>query len=166
MGKMVTQFRTFMLVSWSKQFLHNITARDFRAFSAMMGSVFFAGTSYIGQTSLNAQFREDKDKFLEERLSAKEIGKAAFQRSSWASLFPAMLDTGAAFVTEDPIFAYGRTTGLATNIFTGIPVVDLGQKAFETITGASRAIINPEYQWSRGQQRALNSIAPLQNAIV
>lgn len=166
MGKMVTQFRTFMLVSWSKQFLHNITARDFRAWSAMTGSVFFAGTSYIGQTSLNAQFREDKDEFLEERLSATEIGKAAFQRSSWASLFPAMIDTGAAFVTEDPVFAYGRTTGLATNVFTGIPVVDLGQKAFDVATGASRAIINPDYQWSRGQQRALNSLGPFQNAII
>ena len=166
MGKMITQFRTFMLVSWSKQFLHNITARDFRAWSAMMGSVFFAGTSYIGQTSLNAQFREDKDEFLEERLKATEIGKAAFQRSSWASLFPAMIDTGAAFVTEDPVFAYGRTTGLATNVFTGIPVVDLGQKAFDVATGASRAIINPDYQWSRGQQRALNSLGPFQNAII
>jgi hypothetical protein len=165
MGKMITQFRTFMLVSWSKQFLHNMAARDFKAFSAMMGSVFFAGVSYIGQTSLNAQFREDKDEYLKERLSATEIGKAAFQRSSWASLFPAMIDTGAAFVTEDPVFAYGRTTGLATNVFSGIPVVDLGTKAFNVVTGASRAIINPDYQWSRGQQRALNSLAPLQNAV-
>ncbi len=165
MGKMLTQFRTFMLVSWSKQFLRNIKANDFRAYSAMMTSMFFAGTSYIGQTSLNAQFREDKEEYLDKRLSVVEIGKASFQRSSWASLFPAMIDTGAAFVTEDPVFAYGRTTGLATNVFTGIPAVDLSQKAFNVVTGASRALINPDYQWSRSQQRALNSIGPLQNAI-
>ena len=165
MGKMITQFRTFMLVSYSKQTLHNIAARDFRAFSAMMGSVFFAGVSYMGQTSINAQFRDDKDEYLRERLSAAEIGKAAFQRSSWASLIPGMIDTGAAFVTEDPVFAYGRTTGLATNLFEGIPVIDLGQKAFSTATGASRALINPDYQWSQGQQRALNSLLPFQNAL-
>ena len=166
MGKMITQFRTFMLVSWSKQFLHNITARDFRAFSAMAGSVFFAGVSYIGQTSLNAQFREDKEEFLKERLSVTEIGKAAFQRSSWAALIPSMIDTGAAFITEDPIFAYGRTTGLANNLFSGIPVVDLADKGYTVATGASRALINPDYQWSRSQQRAFNSLGPLQNAII
>jgi len=166
MGKMVTQFRTFMLVSYSKQTLHGFKANDFRAYSAMMASVFFAGVSYMGQTSINAQFRDDKDEFLKERLSAFEIGKAAFQRSSWASLIPSMIDTGAAFVVEDPVFAYGRTTGLATNFFTGIPVVDLGQKSFNVLTGASRAIINPDYQWSQGQQRALNSLGPFQNALI
>jgi hypothetical protein len=50
-------------------------------------------------------------------------------------------------------------------VFTGIPAVDLSQKAFNVVTGASRALINPDYQWSRSQQRALNSIGPLQNAI-
>jgi hypothetical protein len=131
----------------------------------MMASVFFAGASYIGQTSLNAQFREDKQEYLDERLSVKEIGKAAFQRSSWASLIPAMVDSGALFYLDQPVFAYGRTTGLASNLFTGVPVVDLGQKAHTVITGGSRALLNPDYQWSQSQQRALNSIAPLQNAL-
>ena len=164
-GKLLTQFRTFMLVSYEKQTLNLLSARDFRATTAMMASVFFAGASYIGQTSLNAQFREDKQEYLDERLSVKEIGKAAFQRSSWASLIPAMVDSGALFYLDQPVFAYGRTTGLASNLFTGVPVFDLGQKAHTVITGGSRALLNPDYQWSQSQQRALNSIAPLQNAL-
>lgn len=165
MGKMLTQFRTFMLVSHAKQFLHNLAARDIRAFSAMFTSVFFAGASYVAQTSINAQFREDKQEFLDERLSMKNIGLSAFQRSSWAALIPAMVDSGAAFYTDDPIFAYGRSSGLATDFVKGVPMFDLAQKAHTVASGASRAILNPDYQWSRGQQRALNSILPLQNAI-
>lgn len=165
MGKMLTQFRTFMLVSHAKQTLHGLKANDVRGYAAMMTSVFFAGASYVAQTSLNAQFREDKREFLDERLSMKNIGLSAFQRSSWAALIPAMVDTGAAFYTEDPIFAYGRSSGLATNFLTGVPMIDLAQKAHTVASGASRAIINPDYQWSQGQQRALNSIIPLQNAI-
>ena len=164
-GKLLTQFRTFMLVSYAKQTLHSIKANDLRGYYAMAMSGFFASASYIAQTSLNAQFREDKQEYLDERLSVTEIGKAAFQRSSWASLMPSLLDTGLYFYTEEPIFAYGRTTGLASNLVEGVPVVDLAQKAHATVSGASRALLNPDYQWSQSQQRALNSIFPLQNAI-
>ena len=80
MGKMLTQFRTFMLVSHAKQTLHGLKANDVRGYAAMMTSVFFAGAS-VAQTFLT-QFREDKREFLDERLSMKNIGLSAFQRSS------------------------------------------------------------------------------------
>ena len=165
LGKILTQFRTFMLVSYSKQFLHNINRRDFAAFSAMMYSCLFGGLSYTLQTHVNAIGREDKNKFLDERLSIEEIGKAAFQRAGWASLFPALIDTGAGFMGEDPLFAYGRSTGLASGVLRGIPLVDLIDNVGKVIYGGSRAMFNDEYQWSRGQQRALNSLVPFQNAI-
>ncbi len=44
MGKVLTQFRAFMLVSHAKQFLHNIERRDFAAFSSMMWSLFTVAT--------------------------------------------------------------------------------------------------------------------------
>ena len=69
LGKIITQFRTFMLVSYSKQFLHNIKRNDFAAYSAMMYSTFFAGLSYTAQMRANAIGREDKEEFLKERLS-------------------------------------------------------------------------------------------------
>ena len=102
--------------------------------------------------------------FLKERLAIDAIAKAGFQRSSWASLFPALVDTSAAFFTDDPIFAY-RTTGLDTNLVSGIPTVQLLSKGLSTAQAASRAIVNPDLQWSQGQQRAANTLIPLQNAI-
>jgi hypothetical protein len=165
LGKILTQFRVFMLVSYSKQFLHNINRRDFAAFQGMMYSMLFGGLAYTLQTHVNAIGRDDKELFLQERLSIDEIAKASFQRAGWASLFPAFIDTGRSLVGEDPLFAYGRSTGLASNLFRGIPLVDLVDNASKAVVGGSRALFNDEYQWSRGQQRALNSLAPFQNAM-
>ena len=131
----------------------------------MMYSVLFGGLAYTLQTHVNSIGRDDKESFLEERLSVTEIGKAAFQRAGWFSLFPAAIDTGLSLVGEDPMFAYGRTTGLASNLFRGIPLVDLVDNASRAVVGGSRVLFNDEYQWSRGQQRALNSLVPFQNAM-
>ena len=54
-----------------------------------MYSVLFGGLAYTLQTHVNSIGRDDKESFLEERLSVTEIGKAAFQRAGWFSLFPA-----------------------------------------------------------------------------
>jgi hypothetical protein len=164
MGQILTQFRTFMLVSYAKQTLHNIKANDFRGYTAMMYSVAFAGLSYVAQTQVNAQFREDKEEFLKERLEPLAVAKASFQRSSWASLFPALVDTGAMFYTDDPVFAY-RSTGLDTNLIGGVPSVQLISKGLSSAQAASRALLNPDKQFSQGQQRALNTLVPFQNAI-
>jgi len=165
MGKIFTQFRAFMLVSYAKQFWHNIKRNDFAAYSAMMWSCFYGGAAYTLQTHVNAIGRDDKEEFLRERLSAEEIGKAAFQRSSWASLLPGSWDTLMWATGQEPVFAYKRTTGLATSFIAGNPTFDLLDTAGKVARGGARAAFNEEYQWSRGQQRALNSLLPFQNAI-
>ena len=164
MGQVLTQFRTFMLVSWSKQFLHNIKARDVKAMQAMLGSVAFASLGYMAQVQANAQFRDDKEEYLKKMLSVDALAKASFQRSSWASLFPALVDTGGAFFTDDPVFAY-RSTGLDTNLITGNPSVQLLSKGLSSAQAVSRSLLNPDLQFSQGQQRALNTLLPWQNAI-
>jgi len=167
MGKMLTQFRGFMIVSYTKQFLHNIKRNDFAAYSSMMYSSIFAGAAYTLQTHAKSILRDDKSEFLEERLSVKEIGKAAFQRSSWASLLPGIVDTATYFHQDEPIFAYGRTTGLASNFFTGNPTIDLVDKLGKAGSGFSRSILNAdEYQFSQSHGRAAKSIIPFQNALV
>jgi hypothetical protein len=146
-------------------FLHNIKRNDFAAYQAMMWSTFYGGSAYVLQTHINAIGRDDKEKFLQERLSVEEIGKAAFMRSSWAALLPGAFDTLMWATGQEPAFAYKRSTGLATSFIAGNPVFDLLDTTGKVIQGGSRSLLNPEYQWSRGQQRALNSLLPFQNAI-
>ena len=165
MGKIFTQFRAFMLVSHSKQFLHNIKRNDFAAYQAMMWSTFYGGLAYTAQMHVNALGREDKAEFLKERLSVEEIGKNAFARSSWAALFPSAADTLAWATGYEPMFSYKRSTGLATGFLSGAPIINQLDTMGKVIQGGARSILNPDYQWSRGQQRALNSLLPFQNAI-
>ena len=165
MGKIFTQFRAFMLVSHSKQFLHNIKRNDFAAYQAMMWSTFYGAMAYTAQTHVNAIGRDDKAEFLKERLSAEEIGKMAFARSSWAALFPSAADMLAWSTGYEPMFSYKRSTGLATGFLSGAPMVNLLDTAGKVLQGGGRSLLNPDYQWSRGQQRALNSLLPFQNAI-
>lgn len=165
MGKIFTQFRAFMLVSHAKQFLHNIKRNDFAAYQSFMMSSFFGMMSYIAQTHVNSLGRADKKQFLEERLTAEELGKNAFARSSWAALFPSVIDYMAFAIGEDPVFQYKRTTGLATGFFSGAPIINQLDTVGKVVSGGGRALLNPDYQWSRSQQRALNSLLPFQNAI-
>ena len=165
MGKILTQFRAFMLVSHAKQFLHNIHRRDFASFAAFMHSSMYGALGYTLQTHANAIGKKDKEKFLEERLSSVEIGKAAFARSTWAALLPGAIDTIAFATGQEPNFAYTRTTGIATDFFRGVPTVNLLDTAGRVVQGGSRSFFNEDYRWSKGQQRALNSLLPLQNAI-
>lgn len=162
--QLFTQFRTFTLVAYEKQLMHNIAAKDGQATLAMLYSTFFAGSAYVLQTTLNSVGREDQEEFLEERLSNKAIAAAAFQRASYATLVPAMIDTGAMFIMDDPIFAYGRSTGLSSNLIQGIPAVDLVDDVFKASTGVSKALLNPDVQWSQGHQKAFNSVLFMQNA--
>jgi hypothetical protein len=165
LGKIFTQFRAFTLVSHAKQFLYGIRRRDFASFQAMAYSSIFAGAAYTLQTNLNSLGREDREEYLAERLTAAEIGKAAFARSTWAAILPGLTDTFLYAVGEDQMFGYTRSSGLTSNFWKGNPTVDFVDKSVESIRGGFRAAFNEDYQWSKGQQRALNSLLPFQNAI-
>jgi len=46
-----------------------------------------------------------------------------------------------------------------------VPSVQLISKGLSSAQAASRALLNPDKQFSQGQQRALNTLVPFQNAI-
>lgn len=114
-GKMLTQFRSFMIQSWEKQFLHRVQMHDTEAFGSAMATMFTAGVVYIAQQEALSAGRPDREKYLEERLSTKAIASAAFQRAGWTSFVPTMVDTSLKLAQRDPIFQYGNT-GLSRNL--------------------------------------------------
>ena len=122
-GKVLSQFRTFMLVSYAKQTLQAVHRRDFAHFSAFMTTSLIGGLAYMGQTYLRTG-GEDPELF---ELDA--IAKAAFQRSAYASLIPGLTDSTLEFIGLDPLFSkYGRSTGMATSLWSGNPTVSTADK--------------------------------------
>jgi hypothetical protein len=162
MGRMIFQFRNFMLGSWTNQFLRNIHVRDWNGFATWMTTSVFGGAVYSAQTYLNSMGRSDQKDYLKDKLSAKGLAAAAFQRGDWSSLWPNIIDTGVGFAGFNPIFDT-RSSGLASNFFDGFPAKDLYDSAHKGIRGVNRAV--REGGWSQGEIRSLARILPFQNAL-
>jgi len=169
-GKMLVQFRTFMIVSHAKQLLHNVKMRDMKAFQAMMYSSISAGLAYTAQQQIQMIGLSDKEKRerKEERLTPMAIAKASFARSSYAAFIPGAVDTALDFYGPgEQMFNY-RSSGLESNLITGNPSYQIifGASGLEsTLKSATRASLNPDIQMSRGRARAGLSALPWSNAM-
>lgn len=164
-GQVISQFRTFQIVSHSKQLLHNISMNDARAYLAMAFSSMTAGAAYFAQQNVKMIGMSDREKrkYAEENLKLVDVAKAGFSRSSWSAFIPSSVDTVAMFVADDPVFSY-RTTGLKQNFLEGIPAAQAVQKGLYAATGATRAL-SPfsEQEATEGKARAVGSLLPFQN---
>jgi hypothetical protein len=151
LGKTMLQFRNFVITAYSKQLLHGFHMRDFTALAGAMSSAFIASLVFVAQTHVQALGKSgsEKEDFLEKRLSIGSIGKAAFQRSTYASLLPVFYDTLASPFGAEPMFNY-RTSGLEINLITGNPTYNLlFDKGFGAIKSIGTALADDEYDFSK-----------------
>lgn len=165
MGKMLLQFRTFMMGSWTKQFLHNIHMRDFTAFTTMAYTTLAGALVYgfhqgvlkpIGMNAADAQRHRDQVFGDPIRFMFN-----AWSRTGWSTLFPMLVSFGANTMNlPDPI--NGRTTGLPSDVILGNPTVNL---LFDTpkrlIGGMQVGVANRPM--SQQEVRDLNSVLPFAN---
>jgi len=166
LGKTVLQFRNFVITAYSKQLLHGLHIRDFTAFASAMTSTFIAGLVYVAQTHIQAigKSPEEKQDFLDKRLSYLSIGKAAFQRSTYSTLMPTFIDTFRDPFGSDPLFNY-RSSGLEINLVTGNPTYRLFEKGYGALKSVGTAIADDEYDFSKQSLYKLKAIAPYQNML-
>jgi hypothetical protein len=175
-GKILFQFRGFMMTAYGKHLLHGLKMNDVQAYKGFMMSTMFAGMAYVAQIQAQAALMtgRERKKFLEKRLGKtdeeiiKNIAKAGFQRSAFASLIPATVDTGLGIFGVNPLFHY-RSTGLDSNIITGNPTYDLlWTKGFSPTGGIARtakAMWDKDYDFSQSQYNDLTQMFILQNAL-
>src|SRR5690606_34269263 len=133
-------------------------------FSAWTLSMFAAGTAYTAQTHLNSLGRDDRERYLKDRLSTASIAKAAFQRAGWASIIPMGIDTGMFAAQADPVFDF-RSTGLPSNALFGNPTADLINAALIGPGTAARLAVDGDYRASKQAVGNLFRALPLQNAM-
>jgi len=168
LGKTMLQFRNFVITAYSKQLLHGLHMRDFTAFSSAMTSTFIAGLVYVAQTHIQAigKSAQEKDEFLEKRLSFESIGKASFQRSTYSTLLPTFIDTTRQAGGSQPLFNY-RSSGLEINLITGNPSYRLFEKAFVggAFTDIVKSGLDNEYDFSKKSAYKLKAILPWQNML-
>ncbi len=165
LGKTLVQFRSFMVAAWTKQTLSGLHHRDWDTFVAWSTSILFGGLSYTAQTHINSLGRDDRAKYLSERLSPEALGRSAFQRAGFATIVPGATDSLLWAVGYEPVFSYGRTTGLSSNALLGNPTTDLFDNTIKAGRGLVASSARSDYDFSQQDLRALTSISPFQNAM-
>lgn len=132
LGKVVSQFRNFVLVAWTRQTLATANIHDWESFVNLSYALFFGGLSYTAYVA--ATVPPDK---WEERLTPERVAAAAFARSGMSSLLPTGIDTGLGLFGLDPLFAHARSSGLPSNAFAGVPTVELFDRAYKGVRGVA-----------------------------
>lgn len=139
-GKILTQFRTFMLVAHNKQFLYGISHFDAQTFNAWMLSTVFGGLAYVAQSSANYAHNPEE---LQKRLTPEHIVASAINKAGYSGLIPTLTDStyGLAF---GPVFGYGRTSALPSGGLAGVPLVNFGDKVMGTLKAGAQAAFNSD----------------------
>jgi len=168
-GKTIMQFRTFANVAYQKATLRGaqrfMNGEGWEQAGTMLVNSIGGLLGYVALTYVNSLGREDRDEFLQDRLSAKSLATAMFARSQWSSLFPLAADTVGFHVWGQQPFAPARNSGLQGHILFGNPTLSLVTGASNAVRGAVAPSLSPEYSFSREDLQAIRSVTPFQNAV-
>jgi len=164
MGRTMFQFRSFVAGAYTKQLLSGLHHRDLETVSSWLLSMFFGGLSYVGSTYINTIGSKDRQRLLTERLSPEAIGAASFSRAGFASFLPGAADSMLKFAGYEPVFSFGRTTGLASDFFFGNPTIDAIDRAWAGGSGALKAATSSDYDFSQQDYNKVKGLVFFQNA--
>ena len=169
--RILTQFRTFTLGSYTKQLMNRLyvlaetRGKDYHTYATFIASMAGAVQFYAVQQYLNSFGRDDREQFLKKRLSAENLAKVGFMRSSWSSLIPGAIDTAMMPFSETAPFSYGRNTELTSNFLSGIPSVNLLNTTLDTTRTAVKLAFT-DYEASKRDVQKFLSLIALQNALI
>lgn len=162
LAKTVIQFRTFMIGAYTKQTLYGAHLKDLQTFQKFMGQTIGAMLGFWGFVQLSGIGRPDE--WVEERLEPFNFAKSTLQRSGYSSLMPGVVDTIVADgLRYDPIFAYGRSTGLSSGFGVGNPTFDLFDNARRAVGGGIRSAVDEDYDFSQQEGRNAKALLLFQN---
>lgn len=168
MGKILTQFRAFIMNALVKQTMYMARyggnpVKDPQVYTAFAFTMMFGGLSYVGRNYLNSLGREDAQEFRDERYgSLQAFAAGAFNATGYASIIPSVFDTGMELAGQDQVFSKGRTTGLASSFISGNPTVKAAE-GVQALVGLPLRLPQDDYQFSQQDVRKLQAIAPMQN---
>lgn len=145
-GKLLFQFRSFVMNAWTKQTLYAAAHADMQTLMTFAFSTMAGGLAYAAQTYVNFANNDDE---LAKRLDPVQIALAAFQRAGMSSLIPMGIDTAMDIAMGDPVFKFGRTSNLASGFVLGIPAVAAGAKATGLLSAAAQDAFTDDHVWTQ-----------------
>lgn len=141
-GKLIGQYRVFMMVAKSKQLAAGVARLDSHQVVNFMGACAIGSLVYQIQTHYRSLGMSEKDRreYLAKRLTEENIMRAGVMRNGASSIFPMLADSMAWMLGADPVFDPSmRTTGLGVDPIMGSVPMNIYDKklkpAFRELTG-------------------------------
>jgi hypothetical protein len=164
LGKTVFQFMNFSMHAWNKQLMYSLNHRDAATANTMLqgllyGSIVYSARQYQQSLGLGA---EERQKFIENRLTPTKIVANGFSRMGASSMLPNLASTFIPGASE--LFAGGRTTSDLSGMMSN-PTLGLVNGA---VTLAKKGVINPisdEKQFTKSDANAFFKMMPLNNLV-
>lgn len=168
-ASIILQFRVFSITAYTKQLQAGLNVRDAQMAVEFLGSTLGGLLGYVALANAQSIGREDREEFLEKKLSVQTLGAAAIYRSSWASFLPNIADIGFQITGNEPYFASVRPSQTPTDAILGNPTADLANSLI-TGTGAVAgagfsAAVGGDDEFTEAEARRLTSLLFLQNAM-
>jgi hypothetical protein len=165
LGRAAIQFRAYHIAAYEKQLLFGLQNPDLTTFRNWALLTLLGGLSYMAREHLASIGRPDREEYLARRLTPLEIGKAAFARSGYLSMFPMVVDgVGKYTGIYSPVFTGTRSSGLESDPIFGNPTWDLALQA----TRLPKALIDGvrrDRNFSQEDLRTLRAFIPFQNML-
>jgi hypothetical protein len=161
LAKTMFQFQSFAFHAWSKSLLFGLNHRDTASLLTVAYGSMIAALAYSVRSALQVagKSEEERERFLNERFSAKQIVASSFGRLAQASLAPQIFDT----LSPWPLFAGMRTTADVSDLAAN-PTLQLVNGALSGMKLVRNAVSGTE-QTSAADVRALSRLLPLNNLV-
>lgn len=161
LGKTVFQFMNFTMHGWNKSLMFGANHRDWSTLSTVLHGSLFASLAYMGRTMLQAQGMDGEQykKFMDQRMSPKQIVANSFGRISQVSLLPNLYDT----LSPWPMFQGMRTTSDLSSL--------ASNPTYQAINGVLslknivRNAASDELQTTQRDVKAWGKLLPLNNVV-
>lgn len=161
-GKVIMQFRSFIMGAWGRHLLHNIHMRDWQTVFTFLFTGFGGVLTHIAHSHLATLGRSDRQEELEKRLSPTSLILNGWARTSYSSFMPMLVDSGVKLAGFDPVFT--RVSGQATDAFFGNPTIGLLDDVAKGVSGIA-ANLSDGNDVSQADVRNLAKAFPYQNWI-
>lgn len=166
LGQLGFQFMGFSMQAWNKQLMYGMNHLDAATVNTMFQGIFFGSLVYSArmyQQSIGME-EEDRQKFLEDRLSPQKIIANGWSRTGASSMLPNIVSTIMPAQYGGDLFAGGRTTSDLSGLMSN-PTLGL---ANSLLTLGKKSIVNPlddTKQFTKSDMNAFFKLMPLNNLV-
>ena len=164
-GKLLFQFKRFVMGAWTKQTLAGAALHDMRTFVSWAVTSLIGALAYIAQTHLMHYGDDDK---LDEKLTYEKIGAASFARAGWSSLVPTAVDTTLPLLTggySKQVFSDTRASGQKSDIVKGSPAYTLITTLGSVAPNLWMPILVDDYNLTEGDAKKIVGLMPFVQAM-